>query len=323
MPNIAIVSAYNDMLSAHQPLAALPDWIKQAARSVGATAQFAGGVPAMCDGVTQGMAGMELSLFSRDVIAMSTAVALSHNMFDATLCLGVRQDRARPVDRRLAVRPPANHVCAGRADELPACQRRKSQNPPVARRRQTRPRRIAGSRSQAYHGPGTCTFYGTANSNQMLMEVMGLHLPGSGLCSSEHAAARCADPRRCAARAAQPAGGKVAHRPDDRRAQPSSTPSWACWPPAARPTTRCTWWRWRALRASASTGAILMRCRRGAAAGPRLPNGKADVNHFHAAGGMGFLIRELLGVGLLHADVRTVAGPRPARLHARANAAGR
>ncbi|MGE3845853.1 MAG: dihydroxy-acid dehydratase, partial [Gammaproteobacteria bacterium] len=179
-PNIAIVSAYNDMLSAHRPLERYPAILKQAAREAGAVAQFAGGVPAMCDGVTQGRAGMELSLFSRDVIAMATAVALSHDMFDAALCLGVC-DKIVPglfIGALSFGHLPVAFVPAGPMPSgLP--------NKEKARIRQLFAQGKVGrdalleSESQSYHTEGTCTFYGTANSNQMLMEVMGLHLAGS------------------------------------------------------------------------------------------------------------------------------------------------
>src|SRR5258708_10089420 len=179
-PNLAIVSSYNDMLSAHQPLHRFPEIIKDAARQAGAVAQFAGGVPAMCDGVTQGQPGMELSLFSRDVIAMATAIALSHNVFDGVLCLGVC-DKIVPglmigalqFGHLPAVFVPAGPMTSG----LP--------NPEKAKVRELYAQGKVGrdqlleAEMQSYHGPGTCTFYGTANSNQMLMEVMGLHLPGA------------------------------------------------------------------------------------------------------------------------------------------------
>src|SRR5438477_4315730 len=179
-PNIAIVSSYNDMLSAHQPLERFPAIIKEAAREVGAVAQFAGGVPAMCDGVTQGEAGMELSLFSRDVIALSTAVALSHNMFDAVLTLGVC-DKIVPglligalsFGHLPAIFVPAGPMTSGLPNDEKSRIRQLYAEGKVGRDA------LLQAESQSYHGPGTCTFYGTANSNQMLMEVMGLHLPGA------------------------------------------------------------------------------------------------------------------------------------------------
>ncbi|MCA3041267.1 MAG: dihydroxy-acid dehydratase, partial [Rhodocyclaceae bacterium] len=179
-PNIAIVSAYNDLLSAHQPLARFPDIIKHAARDAGATAQFAGGVPAMCDGVTQGQAGMELSLFSRDIIAQATAIALSHNVFDGVLCLGVC-DKIVPglligalqFGHLPTIFVPAGPMITGLSNDEKSKIRQQFAEGKVDRAG------LLEAESRAYHGPGTCTFYGTANSNQMLMEVMGLHLPGS------------------------------------------------------------------------------------------------------------------------------------------------
>ena len=179
-PNIGIVTSYNDMLSAHQPFETFPAIIKAAARTTGATAQVAGGVPAMCDGVTQGRPGMELSLLSRDVIAMSTAVSLSHGVYDAALCLGVC-DKIVPglVIGALAfghlpvIFVPAGPMTSGLPNAEKAAVRKA-----FARGEATRAD-LLKSEVAAYHGPGTCTFYGTANSNQMLMEVMGLHLPGS------------------------------------------------------------------------------------------------------------------------------------------------
>ena len=179
-PNLGIVTSYNDMLSAHQPYQDYPDRIKEAARQAGATAQVAGGTPAMCDGVTQGQAGMELSLFSRDVIAMSTAVALSHNMFDAAVYLGIC-DKIVPgllmgalsFGHLPAVFVPAGPMTTGLPNKEKARTRQL-----YAEGKATR-KDLLDSESASYHGPGTCTFYGTANSNQMMMEVMGLHMPGA------------------------------------------------------------------------------------------------------------------------------------------------
>ena len=179
-PNIAIVSAYNDMLSAHRPLERYPQLIKLAAREAGAVAQFAGGVPAMCDGVTQGQMGMELSLFSRDVIAMSTAIALSHNMFDAVMCLGVC-DKIVPglfigslsFGHLPIVFVPAGPMTSGMPNKEKARIRQLYAEGKVGRDA------LLESEAQSYHSEGTCTFYGTANSNQMLMEIMGLHMPGA------------------------------------------------------------------------------------------------------------------------------------------------
>ncbi len=315
-PNIAIVSSYNDMLSAHQPLAAYPDWIKQAAREVGATAQFAGGVPAMCDGVTQGQPGMELSLFSRDVIAMATAVALSHNMFDATLCLGVC-DKIVPglligalsFGHLPTIFVPAGPMGTGQSNEDKA---------------KVRQRHAAGelddaallaAEEKSYHGPGTCTFYGTANSNQMLMEIMGLHLPGTAFVSPG-TALREALTRASAQRVAQltrqgPQYTPVGQVVDERAvvngivgllATGGSTNHTLHLVAMARAAGIVI--NWDDFDALSSVVPLLARV---------YPNGSADVNAFQAAGGMALVIRELLDAGLLHPDVRTVAGPEGLR----------
>ena len=179
-PNVGVVTAYNDMLSAHQPLESFPEIIRDAARAVGATAQVAGGVPAMCDGVTQGRAGMELSLFSRDVIAMGTAVALSHDAFDAALCLGVC-DKIVPgllmgalaFGHLPVIFVPAGPMPSGLPNPEKAKVRALYAEGKVGREE------LLAAEMASYHGPGTCTFYGTANSNQLLMELMGLHMPGA------------------------------------------------------------------------------------------------------------------------------------------------
>ena len=196
--NIAIVSSYNDMLSAHQPFERFPGIIKDAVREAGGVAQFAGGVPAMCDGVTQGQPGMELSLFSRDTIALSTAVALSHNMFDSALCLGVC-DKIVPGLMMAALSfghlptifVPAGPMTSGLPNEEKARVRQLHAEGKVGRDA------LMEAEAQSYHGRGTCTFYGTANSNQMLMEIMGLHLPGASFVNPRHQSARCPDPCRC------------------------------------------------------------------------------------------------------------------------------
>ena len=311
-PNIAIVSSYNDMLSAHQPLAAYPDWIKQAARDVGATAQFAGGVPAMCDGVTQGQAGMELSLFSRDVIAMATAVALSHNMFDATLCLGVC-DKIVPgllmgalsFGHLPTIFVPGGPMGTGQSNE---------------EKTKVRQRHAAGelddaalleAEEKSYHGPGTCTFYGTANSNQMLMEIMGLHLPGTAFVPPG-TALREALTRASAQRVVQLTRHSAQYTPvghvvDERAvvngivgllATGGSTNHTLHLVAIARAAGIVI--NWDDFDALSNVVPLLARV---------YPNGSADVNAFQAAGGVALVIRELLGVGLLHADVRTVAGP--------------
>ena len=311
-PNLAIVSSYNDMLSAHQPLAAYPDWIKQAAREVGATAQFAGGVPAMCDGVTQGQPGMELSLFSRDVIAMSTAIALSHNMFDATLCLGVC-DKIVPglligalaFGHLPTVFVPAGPMGSGLSNEEKA---------------RIRQRHAAGeigadalleAEEKAYHGAGTCTFYGTANSNQMLMEIMGLHLPGSAFVPPG-TALREALTREAARQAARLVQSGPQYTPVGRVIDEKAIVNGIVGLLATGGSTNHT----LHLVAMARAAGIIINWDdfdQLSAVVPLLarvyPNGSADVNTFHAAGGMGFLIRELLNHGLLHEQVHTAMGP--------------
>ena len=310
-PNLAIITAYNDMLSAHQPFEGYPGLIRVAARDAGATAQVAGGVPAMCDGVTQGHAGMELSLFSRDVIAMSTGVALAHGMFDGALCLGVC-DKIVPglligalsFGHLPTVFVPAGPMPTGMANKDKARIRQLFAEGKVGREA------LLKSECDSYHSAGTCTFYGTANSNQMLMEVMGLHMPGSAFVSPN-------TPLRDALTAA------ATHR------LARITSLGKEYIPLARVVDE------RAivngivglLATGGSTNHTLHLVAIARAAGiiidwtdfselsdvvPLLariyPNGSADVNHFHAAGGMGFLVRELLHAGLMHADVQTIAG---------------
>ena len=221
-PNIGIVSSYNDMLSAHQPFERFPQLIKRAAREAGGVAQFAGGTPAMCDGVTQGEPGMELSLFSRDVIAMATAIALSHNMFDAVLCLGIC-DKIVPglvigalkFGHLPTILVPGGPMTSGLSNAEKAQIRQLYAQGKVGRDA------LLESESKSYHGAGTCTFYGTANSNQMLMEIMGLASAGRGLRQPQHAAARCADRGGDAARAADHRAGRRVHadRQGGRRAR--------------------------------------------------------------------------------------------------------
>lgn len=308
-PNLAIVSAYNDMLSAHQPLGRFPGLIKLAAREVKATAQFAGGVPAMCDGVTQGQPGMELSLLSRDVIAMSTAIALSHDMFDATLALGVC-DKIVPGLLMGALsfgHLPSLFVPAGpMTSGLP--------NDEKARIRQLYAEGKLGrddllkAEMQAYHGPGTCTFYGTANSNQMLMEVMGLHLPGAAFVNPNTPLrdALTAEAARQAGRLARQSAPGVGEMIDARSIVNAIVGLLATGGSTNHTLhiiaiARCAGWivNWDDFAELSAVVPLLARI---------YPNGSADVNHFHAAGGTGFLIRELLQGGLLHAQVRTVAG---------------
>ncbi len=309
-PNLAIVSAYNDILSAHQPLKDYPDLIKQAAISVGATAQFAGGTPAMCDGVTQGQAGMELSLFSRDVIAMSTAIALSHQMFDAVLCLGVC-DKIVPgllmgalsFGHLPAVFVPAGPMESGISNDEKARVRQLYATGQVGREA------LLASESASYHSAGTCTFYGTANSNQMLMEFMGLHLPASAFVHP-HTELRPALVKQAAVQAAllaqatQPMG--VGEMLDERSivnaivglmATGGSTNHTLHLVAIARMAGIVI--DWSDFDELSHIVPLLARV---------YPNGKADVNQFHAAGGIALVMRELLDAGLLHEDVHTVVG---------------
>ncbi len=310
-PNIAIVSAYNDMLSAHRPLERYPQLIKQAAREAGAIAQFAGGVPAMCDGVTQGQSGMELSLFSRDVIAMATAIALSHNMFDAALCLGVC-DKIVPglfigalsFGHLPIIFVPAGPMPSGLPNKEKARIRQLFAEGKVGRDA------LLESEAQSYHTEGTCTFYGTANSNQMLMEVMGLHLPGSAFIQPNtplrDALTAAAAKRVAAMTSLDEHYLPMADMVDERAlvngivgllATGGSTNHTIHIIAMARAAGIAI--NWDDFSDLSDIVPLLARV---------YPNGPADVNHFHAAGGMGFLIRELLQAGLLHADVNTVMG---------------
>ncbi len=310
-PNIAIVSAYNDMLSAHQPLEHFPAIIKQAAREAGAVAQFAGGVPAMCDGVTQGEDGMDLSLFSRDVIAMATAIALSHRVFDATLCLGVC-DKIVPGLLMGALKfghlptifVPAGPMSSGLSNEEKSRIRQLFTQGKVGRDA------LLAAESKAYHGPGTCTFYGTANSNQMLMEVMGLHLPGAAFVHP-NTPLRTALTAAAARRVTEITHGRY-YTPLGKVIDEKSIVNGIVGLLATGGSTNHT----IHLVAMARAAGIIINWDdfdQLSAVVPLLariyPNGGADVNHFHAAGGMGFLIRELLAGGLLHEEVETAAGP--------------
>jgi len=311
-PNLAIVSAYNDMLSAHQPLERYPAIIKQAAREAFAVAQFAGGVPAMCDGVTQGEPGMELSLFSRDVIAMSTAIALSHNTFDAALMLGIC-DKIVPglvigalsFGHLPTVFVPGGPMPSGLPNDDKAKVRQLFAQGKVGRDA------LLESEAQSYHAPGTCTFYGTANSNQMLMEVMGLHLPGAAFVNPNtplrDALTAAAAKRIAALTTLGDSYTPIAAIVDERaivnaivglHATGGSTNHTIHLIAMARAAGIVI--DWDDFSELSAVVPLLARI---------YPNGKADVNHFHAAGGMGYLIRELLGAGLLHGDVQTVAGP--------------
>ena len=310
-PNVAIVSAYNDMLSAHQPLERFPALIKRAAREAGAVAQFAGGVPAMCDGVTQGQPGMELSLFSRDVIAMATGVALAHNMFDAALCLGIC-DKIVPgmlmgalaFGHLPVIFVPGGPMPSGVPNKEKAQVRQLYAEGKVGRDA------LLESEAGSYHTAGTCTFYGTANSNQMLMEVMGLHMPGSAFVPPN-------TPLRDALTAA--AAGRAARitalgdeylplaRVVDEAAMVNAIVGLLATGGSTNHTlhlvamARCagisiTWDDFSDLSAAVP---LLTRI---------YPNGSADVNRFQVAGGMAFLIRELLDGGFLHGDTLTVMG---------------
>ena len=309
VPNIGIVSAYNDMLSAHQPLAGYPAIIKAAAREVGATAQFAGGVPAMCDGVTQGQPGMELSLFSRDVIAQSTAIALSHDMFDAVLCLGVC-DKIVPgllmgalsYGHLPCVFVPAGPMPSGLPNDEKAKTRQLFAQGKIDRAA------LLEAESKSYHSAGTCTFYGTANSNQMMMEVMGLHLPGTAFVNPNTPLrdALTAASARCAAKMVGQQQLALGELVDARSlvnaivgllATGGSTNHTLHIVAIAR-AAGCII-DWADFDELSSVVPALTRI---------YPNGSADVNHFHAAGGMGFLIRELIDAGLLHGDIATVNG---------------
>ena len=309
VPNIAIVSAYNDMLSAHQPLETYPAILKDAVRAAGAVAQFAGGVPAMCDGVTQGAPGMELSLFSRDTIALSTAIALSHDMFDAFLCLGVC-DKIVPglvmgalsYGHLPCLFVPAGPMTSGLGNSEKARIRQLYAEGKVDRAA------LLEAESAAYHGPGTCTFYGTANSNQLLMEAMGLHLPGATF-HNPGTPMRAAFTRLAGTRAVELALAKAmpVGRMIDERSFANAIVALLATGGSTNHTLH--------LVAMARVGGIELRWDDFdalSAVVPSLtriyPNGSADVNHFAAAGGIGFLIGELLAAGLLHGDVNTVAG---------------
>ncbi|HKT72543.1 MAG TPA: phosphogluconate dehydratase [Steroidobacteraceae bacterium] len=310
-PNLAIVTAYNDLLSAHQPFERFPGLIRLAAREAGATAQVAGGVPAMCDGITQGQPGMELSLFSRDVIAMSTGIALAHGMFDAALYLGVC-DKIVPglligalaFGQLPAVFVPAGPMPSGTPNKEKARIRQLYAEGKVGRGA------LLESEAGSYHSSGTCTFYGTANSNQMLMEVMGLHLPGSAFVPPNtplREALTGAAARRAARITAL--GNEYIPVADiiDERAIVNGVVGLLATGGSTNHTLHLV-----AIARAAGVVIDWDDFNDLSVAVPLLariyPNGSADINHFHAAGGMGFLVRELLNAGLLHRNVRTVAG---------------
>ncbi len=310
-PNIGIVTAYNDMLSAHRPYESYPEVIRDAARRYGATAQVAGGVPAMCDGVTQGQTGMEMSLFSRDVIALAAGIALSHNTFDSALYLGVFDKivpglimAAAAFGHLPAVFVPAGPMTSG----LPNDAKTKVRNAFVEGKA-TREDLMAAEMA-SYHGPGTCTFYGTANTNQMLMEFMGLHLPGASFVNPDtplRAALTNAAVERASAITALGNDFRPAGEILDERAYVNGMVG--------------------LMATGGSTNLILHLPAMARASGVLIdlsdfddlsqavplmakvyPNGLADVNHFHAAGGLAFMIGQLLDAGLLHPDAKTVIG---------------
>ena len=315
-PNLGIVTAYNDMLSAHQPFKDFPELIKAAARKVGATAQVAGGVPAMCDGVTQGQPGMDLSLFSRDVIALAAGVALCHNTFDAAVFLGVCDKivpglviAAATFGHIPAVFLPAGPMTSGMTNDEKARVRQQFASGEVGREE------LMAAEMASYHGPGTCTFYGTANSNQMLMEFMGLHLPGASFVNPNtpmRDALTEAGAQRALAITALGNDYTPASRVLDEKAFVNGIVG--------------------LMATGGSTNLVLHMPAMARAAGVLLdiedfdeissvtpqmakvyPNGLAHVNHFHAAGGLGYMIGDLLSEGLLHPDTKTIAGEGLAR----------
>jgi len=316
VPNLAIITSYNDILSAHQPFGRFPDLIKDAARKAGGVAQIASGVPAMCDGVTQGQKGMELSLFSRDIIAMATAVGLSHNMFDAALYLGVC-DKIVPglligalsFGHLPAVFVPAGPMPSGLPNGEKVRVRQLYAEGKVDRAE------LLKAETASYHSPGTCTFYGTANSNQMLMEFMGLHLPGSSFINPDtplrdaltRQAARQALAITATGNQFTPVGEMI-----DEKAIVNAV--------IGLHTTGGSTNHVLHLVAMAKAAGILLTLEDMsdlADCTPLLarvyPNGMADVNLFHAAGGLPYLIGELLREGHLHDDVMTISGPGLAR----------
>ncbi len=315
-PNVAIVSAYNDLLSAHQPLETYPAVIKEATWAAGGVAQFAGGVPAMCDGVTQGQPGMELSLFSRDVIALATAVALSHDMFDAALCLGVC-DKIVPglligalaFGHLPVVFVPAGPMTSGLGNKEKAQVREAYAAGRVGRAE------LLAAEASSYHGPGTCTFYGTANSNQLVLEFMGLQLPGTSFVNPgtplREALTAAAAQRVLALTAVGDAYTPMAAVVDER-AVVNGIVGLLASGGSTNHTIHLV-----AIARAAGVGIDWDDFAELSAVVPLLarvyPNGSADVNHMQAAGGVAFMIRELLGAGLLHADVTTIAGPGLAR----------
>lgn len=307
-PNIGMVTAYNDLLSAHAPLQHYPSWVKEEARKWGATAQVAGGVPAMCDGVTQGTAGMELSLFSRDVIAMATAVSLSHDVFDAALMLGVC-DKIVPglligalqFGHLPTVFVPAGPMGTGMSNDEKSKVREKAAQGLVGRSE------LLQAESAAYHSEGTCTFYGTANSNQMLLEAMGLHVPGTAFVNPGDGLRKelTLESVRTVLQLVKAKNYTPIGRLVDEKcivnamvallATGGSTNHLIHWVAVARAAGLII--DWDDFSALSDVVPLLTRV---------YPNGSADVNQFQAAGGPGFVIRELLDAGFMHADVLTV-----------------
>ena len=310
-PNLAIINSYNDMLSAHVPYKDYPDLIKSVANKYNATVQVAGGVPAMCDGVTQGRDGMELSLFSRDVIAMSTAISLSHDVFDGVFCLGVC-DKIVPglligalsFGHLPVTFMPAGPMASGLANKEKARVRQQFAQGKIGREE------LLEAESASYHSAGTCTFFGTANSNQMLMEIMGLHLPGSSFINPY----------------TELRDGLTANATETMLQQLIETKNANCLADVVSEKTIINGLV-GLLATGGSTNHAIHLVAIAKAAGIELtwkdmadlsevvplltriyPNGHADVNHFQAAGGMGFLIRELLSAGMLHEDVKTIVG---------------
>jgi phosphogluconate dehydratase len=309
--SVAIVSSYNDMLSAHQPFARFPEIIKDAVRAAGGVAQFAGGVPAMCDGITQGQDGMELSLFSRDAIAMATAVGLSHNMFDAALYLGVC-DKIVPglligalhFGHLPAVFVPAGPMTSGMSNAEKVRIRQLYTEGKLSRAE------LLEAEAKSYHDAGTCTFYGTANSNQMLMEAMGLHMPGAAFITP-NTPLRDALTAAAAKQALKLTANGSQYTPVGRLVDEKSIVNAI----VALLTTGGSTNHTLHLVAIAKAAGMIVNWDDFSdlsAVVPSItkiyPNGTADVNHFHAAGGTGFVIRELLDAGLMHDDVMTILG---------------
>ncbi len=306
-----MITAYNDMLSAHQPYETFPPIIREAAREAGGIAQVAGGVPAMCDGVTQGQPGMELSLFSRDAIAMAAGIGLSHNMFDAAVFLGICDKivpglviAALSFGHLPSVFIPAGPMTTGLPNDEKSRIRQLYAEGKVGRAE------LLEAESKSYHGPGTCTFYGTANSNQMLMEIMGFHMPGASFVNPgtplREALTREAAKRALAITALgnefTPAGEMIDERSIVNgvvglHATGGSTNHTLHLVAMARAAGILL--SWQDISELSDVVPLLARV---------YPNGLADVNHFHAAGGMGFLIKQLLKTGMVHDDVRTVFG---------------